>query len=334
MGSGMSSEIHPEKKTEMEAGRKGQETGRKPEGLRKLYGVTVAMVTPFDDAGRVDVHGLSALTKALLDKGVNCLYPCGTTGEMVHLSVEERKLIAETVIKAADARGRVFIHCGAMKQEETAALLQHACEAGADGAGIVTPVFLGVNAGEMERYYETLSGCVSADFPIYLYNIPQCAGNDLTAQSAARIVERCPNVVGIKYSYPDMLRTLEYLAIPDFSVLHGCDKLFSSLLMMGCDGTVSGVAGVFPEPFAAVYRAWQEKDIEKMQRWQKICVRFCDLLRCGSNMSYFKEALKLRGIPAGGMRLPQRDLERAEVEKLNAELRAVCEEAGIAMEIG
>lgn len=301
------------------------------ENEKNLYGVTVAMVTPFDDAGNVDAEALLALTKVLLAKGVNCLYPCGTTGEMVHLSVEERKLIAETVIRGAEGKGRVFIHCGAMKQEETIALLQHACAAGADGAGVVTPMFLGVNTEEMERYYETLSGCVPADFPIYLYNIPQCAGNDLTASSAAKLAEKCPNVVGIKYSYPDMVRTLEYLSIPDFGVLHGCDKLFSSLLMMGCDGTVSGVAGVFPEPFVEVYRAWQEKDIEKMQRWQKICVRFCDLLRCGSNMSYFKEALKMRGLSAGGMRLPQRDLPPAEVEKLRTELTALCGEVGIGL---
>ena len=49
------------------------------------------------------------------------------------------------------------------------------------------------------------------------------------------------------------MRTLEYLEIPNFSVLHGCDKMFAELLLMGCDGTVSGVAGVFPQPFVAVY---------------------------------------------------------------------------------
>lgn len=301
--------------------------------MKKLYGVTVAMITPFDEQGRVNVQALVHLTDMLLEKGVNCLYPCGTTGEMVHLSTEERKLVAETVVKTAAGRGTVFVHCGAMKQEDTEELLLHAVKIGADGAGVVTPMFLGVNREEMEAYYRRLSDIVPPDFPLYLYNIPQCAGNDLTAQSAACLSAACPNIAGIKYSYPDMIRTLEYLDISGFSVLHGCDKLFSSLLMMGCDGTVSGVAGVFPEPFVKVYEAWLERDLEKAAHWQKVCVRFCDMLKCGSNMSYFKEALKLRGVCAGGMRLPQRNLKEEVIQGLKDELTALCGEAGIRLEV-
>lgn len=302
--------------------------------MKKLYGVTAAMVTPFTAAGEVDHEALSALTKTLLAAGVNGLYPCGTTGEMVHLTGEERMRMAETVVKAADGNGTVFLHCGAMQIEETKALLRHASSIGADGAGVVTPMFLSADEREMEAYYTELSDCVPADFPIYLYNIPQCSGNDLTAACAARISRNCPNVTGIKYSYPDMLRTLEYLNVPGLGVLHGCDKLFSSLLMMGCAGTVSGVAGVFPEPFVKVWNAWNAQDILAMQHWQRICIAFCDLLRCGSNMSYFKEALRMRGLPVGGMRRPQQDLGKEQIAELEEKLRALCTESGVELRFG
>lgn len=101
--------------------------------MKKLYGVTVAMITPFTEEGNVDVKALEKLTEMLISRGVNCLYPCGTTGEMVHLSEEERKTVAETVIRAASGRANVFIHCGAMTQKETENLVKHAYEAGADG---------------------------------------------------------------------------------------------------------------------------------------------------------------------------------------------------------
>lgn len=301
--------------------------------MKNLYGVTVAMITPFTEKGEVDCDSLSLLTEKLVEKGVNCLYPCGTTGEMVHLTAGERKRIAETVIKTAAGRVRVFIHCGAVRQEETEDLLLHAVSAGADGAGIVTPMFLGVTDREMALYYKRMSDIVPENFPLYLYNIPQCSGNDLNGETAARIAKDCSNIIGIKYSFPDMLRTLEYLQIPSFSVLHGCDKMFAELLMMGCDGTVSGVAGVFPEPFAAVYDAYLRKDPGEMRRWQEICIGFCDLLHCGSNMSWFKEALKCRGLSAGGMRAPQRDLPREETAGLREALAALCEKAGIPLEM-
>lgn len=301
--------------------------------MKKLYGVTVAMITPFTKDNKVNYEGIEQLTDMLIDKGVNCLYPCGTTGEMLRLSLEERMKVAETVVKRANGRATVFIHCGAMSHDETIKLVQHAEKIGADGAGVVSPQFFGANDREIENYYVEIANSVSKDFPIYLYNIPQCASNDIKTEVASRIKKQCENVVGIKYSYADINRTVDYLNIENFSVLHGCDRVFLSLLVMGCDGTVSGVAGVFPEPFVALYKAYKEGDLVLAGKLQKLCVKFCDTLRCGTNMSYFKEALKMRGIDAGYMRKPQLDLPEEEVAELKLLLEQLCEEADISLEI-
>lgn len=303
--------------------------------MKKLYGVTVAMVTPFTENGEIDYESLKQLTEMLIDKGVNCLYPCGTTGEMFRLSTKERKKIAETVIQTTKGRTTVFIHCGAMCQQDTIELLQHAEKAGADGAGVVTPAFFGATDRELEEYYVTVAKSVPQTFPVYLYNIPQCSANDLSADVADRIVHRCENVIGIKYSFADVNRTVDYLKLKngDFSVLHGCDRVFTSMLALGCDGTVSGIAGVFPEPFVQVYREYMNGNLKEAQRIQRLCVKFCDALKCGSNMSYFKEGLKLRGIDAGTMRKPQLDIDRTEILKLKEELENICKEADIKMHI-
>ena len=65
----------------------------------------------------------------------------------------------------------------------------------------------------------------------------------------------------------------------------------------------------------------------------KICVRIVDALKCGANMSYFKEALKLRGLPGGWMRAPQLDIDAQEVANLKAELTAICKDGGFALEV-
>jgi dihydrodipicolinate synthase/N-acetylneuraminate lyase len=241
---------------------------------------------------------------------------------MYRLSVEERKSVAETVVEAAGGKVTVFIHAGAMTQRDTLDLAKHAHEAGADGIGVVTPSFFSVNDREMEAYYETVAGSVPRDFPVYLYNIPQCSGNDLKADVAQRIADRCENVVGIKYSYPDFLRTNEYLRINGgaFSVLVGTDRLFNAALAMGCSGVVSGISCVYPEPFVAVYKAHLEGRGDEARRIQILATRFCEVLRNGSNMSYFKEALRMRGIPAGFMRAPQLDLTPEEINELRGQL--------------
>lgn len=296
--------------------------------MKKLYGVTVAMITPFDKDGNIKINGLRDHAKFLIDKGVDCLYPLGTTGEMLHLDVDERKLIIETIIEEVDGRVPVYAHIGAACMKDVLELASHAYKSGADGVGIVTPVFHAVNNRELEEYYVSIARSLPDDFPVYLYNIPQCSGNDLQVKVVDSIVRRCENVIGIKYSYPDFIRTQKYINVNngDFSVLHGMDKLFVALLAMGCEGTVSGVASVFPELYVDIYRAFKDNDLNKARAVQNLAIKYTELLRNGTNMAYFKEALKWRGIDVGYMRKPQLDLTREEKIELCNSLELLGEE--------
>jgi 4-hydroxy-tetrahydrodipicolinate synthase len=297
--------------------------------MKLLYGVTTAMVTPFKRNGSVDLERVRNLTEFLISKGVHCLYPLGTTGEMLRLTIDERKKIAETVVQTANQRVTVYIHVGAMNQPDTIELAKHAHEIGADGMGAVTPTFFGANDRELEAYFISVATSVPEDFPVYLYNIPQCSGNDLKTEVAQRVARRCKNVVGIKYSWADFLRTNEYLGVNEgeFSVVHGTDRLFLAALAMGCDGTVSGNSCVYPEPFVALYNAFKENDIPKARKLQQFANEYCETLKNGTNMSYFKEALKLRGVDAGYMRAPQLDITQEEIQELQSKLEKINQKA-------
>jgi dihydrodipicolinate synthase/N-acetylneuraminate lyase len=300
--------------------------------MKKLAGVVAAMVTPFDGADAPDLAAVRRLTDFLIAGGVNCLYPTGTTGEMFLLSVEERKAIVKTVIEQARGRVTVYVHAGALTLKDTLALARHAVESGADGIGVVTPAFFGVTEREMEAYYVEIAQSVPDTFPVYLYNIPQLSGNDLKAATIARIVNRCANVVGVKYSFPDMLRVNEYLAVKEgFSVLVGADRLLVPALAMGCDGTVSGVACVCPEPFAAIYKAVRAGEAAKALELQHAATGICELLKNGSNMAVFKAALRARGIDTGHMRRPLMDLPDDEAAAIGAELEVRLSRLGIPM---
>ena len=289
--------------------------------MKKLHGITVAMVTPFTQNGLVDLEAVEKLTEFLIQSGVNCLYPCGTTGEMFHLSIEERKAIAKKVVDTAKGRATVFIHTGAMTTEDTLSLSLHAQSINADGVGVVSPAFFGVNPREMEHYYATIAKTLDKNFPIYLYNIPQCAANDLTVDVVYNLANQYHNIVGLKYSYPDMIRTDEYLHVTkNFSVLQGADKLLLPVLAMGCDGVVSGTASAFPEPFVAVKAAFDKKDFEKAKALQWRATQIVNITKGGSNMGYFKAALAWRGMIDSHMRQPQLDITQQEKQDLYEQL--------------
>ena len=110
--------------------------------MKKLFGTVVPIITPFDNQDHVDLESLENLTEHVIQGGLQCIYPCGTTGEMLLLSVDERKAILETVISKTDGRIPVFAHAGAMTLKDTLELAGHAVKAGADGIGVVTPLLL------------------------------------------------------------------------------------------------------------------------------------------------------------------------------------------------
>ncbi|MCG1010646.1 dihydrodipicolinate synthase family protein [Salinicoccus sp. ID82-1] len=290
--------------------------------MKRLYGVTTAMVTPMTADQNIDMEGVEKLTDFLVDKGVDCLFPLGTTGEMFKLTIEERKKIAEKVIDSNKERLTVFIHAGGMTTKDTLELARHALQTGADGIGVVSPVFFGANDVEIKNYYKEISFALPDDFPIYLYNIPQLSGNDLSVSVVKELAEECTNIVGLKYSYPDFPRLNEYLnATPeDFSILTGADGLFLPAMAMGCDGVVSGVSGVFPEPFVKVYELYSNSEWEEARKMQASANEVISILKAGANMSYFKKGLDLRGLKGGSVRNPQQNISSQEEFQLKEQL--------------
>lgn len=290
--------------------------------MKKLYGVITAMTTPFTADGKVDTAALEQQTEYLIEKGVQCLYPCGTTGEMYLMSPEERELVAETVVKKAAGRVTVFIHVGAMTVDETIRLAQHAHKIGADGVGVVTPSYFTVNERAMIEYYKTVCAALPDDFSVYVYVIPQLAHNDITAAIMEQIAAACKNVVGVKYSFADMRRINEYLQVRggNFSVVPGADDLFLPSLVCGCDGVVSGCSGPFPEAFVAVYKAFQAGDLEGARKAQVAATELVKLMQFGGDMSIFKNILTFRGVTGGHMRKPLLDLTDEQVVQLKKQV--------------
>lgn len=286
--------------------------------MKKLYGVITAMTTPFTEAGEVDVNALEEQVEFLIQHGVQCLYPCGTTGEMYFMSPEDRELIAETVVRKAAGRVTVFVHVGAMSEAETIRLARHAQQIGADGVGVVTPSYFTVSDRAMVEYYKRVCAALPADFPVYVYVIPQLAHNDISAAVMEQIADVCSNVVGVKYSFADMRRINEYLQIRGghFSVVPGADDLFLPCLCCGCDGVVSGCSGPFPDEFVAVYQAFLDGDLDTARKAQVHATELVKLMKFGADMSIFKNILSMRGVTGGHMKKPLLDLTENQVADL------------------
>lgn len=286
--------------------------------MKKMVGVNTPVCAPMTEDQKIDYESLANLCEWLIQKGVHGLYPNGSTGEMAYLSTDERKKILEVCVKTAAGRVSVFSMVGATSTAETIELAQHAQACGADGIGVVTPYYFKLDADELTEHFVRVAKSVSPDFPVYLYGIPQLAVNDITPELAQRIANAAENVIGIKYSYPDMPRLMKFMGVNSgrFSVLAGPDDLFYPTLATGGDGTISGNSNVIPEHFVAIYYAFLAGDHNLAKALQRKTNRLIDYISGPNNIARYKEGLKRRGvIRCAAVRSPLRpltDRERAE----------------------
>lgn len=262
-----------------------------------LKGIVCANITPFDANGEVDYESLKRFSKYLADSGLNAVYPCGTNGEGLALTIEERKKIAKTMVEEINGKISVAIQCGTQTLDGTRELVLNAEEIGADAAGVVTPFFFKQSQEALIEYYSNLFECAKS-FPIYIYNIPSHTNNDILPSTMVVLASRYENFVGVKYSHPDIIRLSEYIAIkPEgFDSLIGCDRLIYPAAKVGAVGTVSGPAAVFPELFSDLWKAIEANNDNKALKLQRIIFENDDRLAKYQSIPLLKLYLKHIGV--------------------------------------
>ena len=291
-----------------------------------LKGVVVPIVTPLErgNQDKIDEVAVEKLCNFLITKGVNALFPGGTTGEGFLLSKEARKELASLVVKKVKRRVPVVIQTGCIDTKSTIELTKHARDISADGAAVISPYYYRYHFDSLKHHFVTVARSVP-DFPIYLYNLPDNTNNDITPELLKSVINEADNVVGIKYSHFDLRRIPEYLSYlgKNRVVLVGVDQLIYPSYVLGASGCVAGNANVFPEPFVRLYGAFLNKDYIEAKKEQDLIMKIANTLRNGAHMDYFKAALRFRGVDVGNAVSPQKRLNEKEITNLCRELKSL-----------
>src|SRR5688572_22505146 len=120
-----------------------------------FQGAWPALLTPFTADDQVNYPVLHEVVEFLLTKGIGGFYVCGSTGEGIYMSVEERKRVAAAVTEQVARRVPVIVHVGTMVTRDAVELTGHAQQIGADAvASIIPPQF--ANVASIVDYYTAL----------------------------------------------------------------------------------------------------------------------------------------------------------------------------------
>lgn len=291
--------------------------------MKKLYGIVCANVTPMNSDGSIDLYSLERLVDHMAESGIHSVYPCGTNGEGILLSSAEHHAVADKVIQRNAGRMSAYIQCANVSWKETMDNIAYACSRGADGVGVMTPIFYKCDDKAMLEYYHEASEA-AGDKSIYIYNIAKYANNDVSPQVFAKIIDENPNIAGIKYSNKEIERIEDYMRLPSRKpeVLIGADSLILSALAVGCTGEVSGPACVFPRWYVGAYESFIKADFERALYFQNMIVKTSRSIKSVPQIPAIKAMLRMQGIIADDTcRRPFRKLEKEEYALLEKALK-------------
>jgi dihydrodipicolinate synthase/N-acetylneuraminate lyase len=204
----------------------------------------VAAVTPLSAGGSaVDLEAIPGYVAFLESHGVDGVFACGTTGEGVLLTFDERRAVAEAF--RGSVSGRLIVHAGAQTTAETVALASHARDIGTDAVAVIPPPYFNLDSDALTAHM-TAAARACAPLPFYGYAFTPRSGYPLSVEVIERVRASVDNFAGLKVSETPYERVAPYLAL-GLPVFIGSEPLIPRALDAGAVGAVSGMAAAFPD---------------------------------------------------------------------------------------
>jgi 4-hydroxy-tetrahydrodipicolinate synthase len=272
-----------------------------------FHGSMVALVTPMNEDGSLDVTALRRLVNFHIENGTDAIVAVGTTGESPTLDMDEHCEVLRLTCEFAQKRIPVIAGTGANSTTEAIELTRCAEKAGADACLLVTPYYNKPTQEGLYRHHRAIAEAV----PIaqILYNVPGRTACDMLPETVERL-SKIPNIIGIKEATGNLDRAREILKRcgSGFDLFSGDDATALDCILLGAKGDISVTANVAPKlmhEMCTLARAGKEKEARAIN--DKL-VGLHQHLFIEANPIPVKWALKEMGLVKAGIRLPLTEL--------------------------
>ncbi|MHB1252898.1 MAG: dihydrodipicolinate synthase family protein [Candidatus Humimicrobiaceae bacterium] len=285
-------------------------------------GTVVAMLTPFDNEGRVNEIEVRKMVSFFIAKGVNGIFPVASCGEYTHIDMAERKFLIDVVVDEARERVDIIPGSGSTCYKQSIEMANYAKEKGCAAVVLHGPYFFPNTQEVVEGHLRKVAE--SVDIPIFLYNIPQFA-NEVTPAMIERLCS-LPNVVGVKESSGNMVNVMNILEMtrkinPNFRVMLGAEELFLPALLMGAQGCMTASTGVLPEFVVGIYKSFLDGNFRLSYNLQMAMLPLIREMKTVNFPQGFKEAQSLRGIDMGIPKMSYPPAAMAKIADLKERLK-------------
>ena len=268
-----------------------------------ILGSIVALITPMEADGVLDIPSLNRLVDFHIEQGTDAIVAMGTTGESATLDEDEHCEIIRLVVERVAGRIPVIAGTGANSTREAISLTRRAKEVGAVAGLSVTPYYNKPTQEGLFLHHKAIAEAV--DLPQILYNVPGRTACDMKSETVARLSE-IPNIVGIKDATGnlDRLAEIQKLVGPEFLLYSGDDATACEFCLRGGHGIISVTANVAPKLEHEMCQAAMAGDRPRAEAIDRKLAGLHKELFIESNPIPAKWAVARLGLAKPGIRLP------------------------------
>ena len=272
----------------------------------KIKGVLPALITPLNADETVNVKSTEKLIEGLLAKGADGFYVGGATGEGICLPAEQRKILAETSVKAVAGRKPCVVHIASVNFAEAVELARHAEAVGADAISAIPPLFYKYDEDDVYNYYKKLAD--SVHIPLIVYYNP-AAGFAVNAKFAARMFE-VDNITGIKWTSSDYFGMMELknLTHGEMNIINGPDEMLLMGLSAGADAGIGTTYNFMLPLIRGVYDNFRAGNMEKANEYQCRVAHIIAAMRPYPTVPVAKAMVEAMGYETGDSVFPLKAL--------------------------
>jgi len=271
---------------------------------KRLRGMGVALVTPFNEDGSVDYEALIRLVDYQLQNGTDFLCVLGTTAETPTLSKEEKEKVKRMVIERVNGRIPILLGVGSNSTQAVVESVKNDDMTGVDALLVVVPYY---NKPSQEGIYQHYKAVAEAtELPIVLYNVPGRTGVNMTSETTLRLARDFENIVAIKEASGNITQMDEIIKNkPEgFDVISGDDGITYPLIALGAVGVISVLGNAFPAEFSRMVRLAMQGNYAQAQVIHHRFTEMYSLLFVDGNPAGVKAMLSMMGMMKNTLRLP------------------------------
>ena len=272
----------------------------------KLNGIFPPLVTPFTHDGEIYKTKLKYNVEKLNLTGLAGYVVCGSTGESVMLTAEEKIQIFEWVAESAAPGKLLLCGTGVESVRETVSLTNRAADIGYKAAMVRTPHYYKnlLNRNDAQTlYFRAVAD--QTKIPLMIYNWPQATGLDISPEAVVELSHH-PNIIAIKESSGNLEKVMQMIreVKKGFQVLVGSAPTLWPSFTVGAVGAVLAFANAAPYATITIWEAHRTREIEAAQDWQNRISRAAQLVTTKYGIPGLKYAMDLNGYYGGIPRLP------------------------------